>query len=317
MVHLINDLLDVARIDNGKVELKKELVELKGIIINAVESSMALIDAAHHTLKLHMPDESMMMDGDPTRLNQVLGNLLANAAKYTPDGGYIELSVRRDQQQAVISVSDTGIGIPAEALPRLFEMFTQVPNHAGRTQGGLGIGLSLVHRLVQMHGGTVTASSPGEGKGSTFVIHLPLATGQQEGQPKSIQDKGAVNQASRPLKVVIADDNIDAAESLATVLQLGGHKTVIAYDGYDALKQILESRPEVAFLDIGMPGLTGYEVAKMIRNTPGLESAVLVALTGWGAGHDQAKAKEAGFDHHLTKPADIAAINTLLTALTA
>jgi PAS domain S-box-containing protein len=317
MVHLINDLLDVARISSGKVELKKELVELKGIIGDAVESSLALIEAAHHTLDLRVPEESLVVHADPTRLNQVLGNLLTNAAKYTAEGGHIELSVHRDGQQVVISVSDTGIGIPAEALPTLFEMFTQVPNNAGRTQGGLGIGLSLVHRLVEMHGGTVTASSAGEGKGSTFIIRLPLVADQQGAPAKSIQDERTANKASRSLKVVIADDNRDAAESLATVLQLGGHKTVIAHDGYEALKQVQENQPEVVILDIGMPGLNGYEVARVIRKTPGLESTVLVALTGWGAQRDQIRAKEAGFDHHLTKPADIAAIKVLLTALTA
>lgn len=317
MVRLINDLLDVARISSGKVELKKELVDLKGIIGDAVESALALIDGAHHRLELNIPDEPFFLYADPTRLTQVLGNLLTNAAKYTPERGHIELSVRQDQQQVVISVRDTGVGIPADALPNVFEMFTQVPDHAGRTQGGLGIGLSLVQRLVQMHGGTVRASSPGEGKGSTFTIHLPLETSSQENSFKNTQNTGAANKVGRSLKVVIADDNKDAAISLATVLRLGGHETMLAYDGCDALKQVQENQPEVVILDIGMPGMTGYEVARAIRKTPGLESAVLVALTGWGAEHDQIRAKEAGFDHHLTKPANIAAIHDLLSSLAA
>ncbi len=314
MVHLIEDLLDVARINSGKVELRKEKVELRAVVTNAVESSLAAMDAAHHSLDLRMADESLVVDADPVRLVQVLGNLLTNAAKYTPERGRIELSVGREGQHAVIAVSDNGIGIPPQALPTLFDMFTQVPNNAGRSQGGLGIGLSLVRRLVEMHGGTVAAASPGEGKGSTFTVRLPLTEQQQLHAPTKPKWAEPVGKVGAALKVVVADDNTDAAESLSTVLELSGHETWVAHDGHDALRLVLERRPDLAFLDIGMPGLTGYEVARLIRQTPGTESTVLVALTGWGADHDQEQARKAGFNHHLTKPADIAAIDALLAA---
>lgn len=314
MVHLIEDLLDVARINSGKVELRREKVEVRAIVTGAVESSLAAIDAAHHALDLRITDETLVVDADPVRLVQVLGNLLTNAAKYTPERGRIELSVGREGQHAVIAVSDNGIGIPPQALPTLFEMFTQVPNNAARSQGGLGIGLSLVRRLVEMHGGTVTAASPGEGKGSTFTVRLPTVEHQQlEVTPKQHRTQ-PLGKTGLALKVVVADDNIDAAESLATLLGLGGHQVFVAHDGHDAVRQVLEHRPDLAILDIGMPGLTGYEVARVIRQTPGMKSISLIALTGWGADHDQEQARTAGFNHHLTKPADLAAIDAVLSA---
>ena len=314
MVHLVDDLLDVARINSGKVELRKEKVELRAIVTNAVESSLAAMEAAHHALDLRMADESLVVDADPVRLVQVLGNLLTNAAKYTPERGRIELSVGREGQQAVIAVTDNGIGIPPQALPSLFDMFTQVPTGAAHSQGGLGIGLSLVRRLVEMHGGTVTAASPGEGKGSTFTVRLPVVHQQQVDVPPGQNQIAPIGKTSSVLKVLVADDNVDAADSLATLLELCGHQTTVAHDGHVALRLAVEGRPDVAFLDIGMPGLTGYEVAQMIRQTSGMDQIVLVALTGWGAKHDQEEARKAGFNHHLTKPADIAAIDALLAA---
>lgn len=314
MVHLIDDLLDVARISSGKVELRKEKVELRAIVTNAVESSLAVMEAAHHALDLRIADESLVVDADPVRLVQVLGNLLTNAAKYTPEHGRIELSVRREGQHAVIAVTDNGIGIPPRALPILFDMFFQVPTGAARSQGGLGIGLSLVQRLVEMHGGTVTAASPGEGQGSTFTVRLPVVQQQQVDAHTGQDQVAPIGKTGSVLKVLVADDNVDAAESLAILLELGGHQATVAHDGHAALRLVVEGRPDLAFLDIGMPGLTGYEVARMIRQTSGMDQTVLVALTGWGADHDQDQARKAGFNHHLTKPADIAAIDALLAA---
>ena len=314
MVHLVEDLLDVARINSGKVELRKEKVELKSIVTHAVESSLAAMEVAHHVLDLRITDESLVVDADPVRLVQVLGNLLTNAAKYTPEYGRIELSVRREEQHAVIAVTDNGIGIPLHAMPSLFDMFTQVPSGAARSQGGLGIGLSLVQRLVAMHGGTVTAASPGEGQGSTFTVRLPVVDQPQVNAPPGQYQVAPIGKAASMLKVLVADDNIDAAESLAALLALCGHETTVAHDGHAALRLVVEGRPDIAFLDIGMPGLTGYEVARMVRQTSGTDQTVLVALTGWGADHDQDQARQAGFNHHLTKPADIAAIDALLAA---
>ena len=314
MVHLVEDLLDVARINSGKVELRKEKVELKSIVTHAVESNLAAMEAAHHVLDLRITDESLVVDADPVRLVQVLGNLLTNAAKYTPEYGRIELSVRRDEQHAVIAVTDNGIGIALHAMPSLFDMFTQVPSGAARSQGGLGIGLSLVQRLVAMHGGTVTAASPGEGQGSTFTVRLPVVDQPQVNARPSQNQVAPIGKIASRLKVLVADDNIDAAESLAALLALCGHETTVAHDGHAALRWVVEGRPDVAFLDIGMPGLTGYEVARMVRQTSGVDQTVLVALTGWGADHDQDQARQAGFNHHLTKPADIAAIDALLAA---
>ncbi|QJR37893.1 ATP-binding protein [Gemmatimonas groenlandica] len=315
LVHLVDDLLDVARINSGKVELRKEQVELRTIVTNAVESTLAVMEAAHHELDLSMADESLVVDADPVRLVQVLGNLLTNAAKYTPEHGRIKLSVDREGQHAVIAVRDNGIGIPPQALPSVFDMFTQVAAGAGRAQGGLGIGLSLVRRLVEMHGGTVTAASPGEGEGSTFTVRLPVVQQQQVDAPLSQDQVAPIGKTGSVLKVLVADDNVDAAESLATLLELGGHKTTVAHDGHDALRLVLQRQPDVAFLDIGMPELNGYEVARMVRQTSGTNQTVLVALTGWGAHHDQDQAREAGFDYHLTKPAGIEAIHALLEAV--
>lgn len=313
MVHLIDDLLDMARIDSGKIDLRKARVDLKTIAASAVEASLPMIDAAEHVLEMHIPNEPMLMEADATRLSQVLTNLLSNSAKYTPKGGRIEIVARRDNQDVVISVSDTGIGIPATALGTIFDMFSQVERSHGRSQGGLGIGLSLVNRLVQMHGGSVVAESPGEGKGSTFILRLPLVEEGCADEATSHHQDAAIGEArTKSLRIVVADDNADAADSMATLLRLAGHTVAVATDGYEALKLVRDQHPEIVFLDIGMPGLTGYEVAMLVRKSSGLEGAMLVALTGWGAEHDRARAGEVGFDHHLTKPADIRAIDRVL-----
>jgi signal transduction histidine kinase/ActR/RegA family two-component response regulator len=316
MVHLVNDLLDVSRITLGQVHLKKELVELKGIVASAVETSLPLIEAGQHELTVHIPEEPLLLDADPTRIAQVVSNLLNNAAKYTPNGGRIELSARRDGGEAVISVTDTGLGIPAESLATVFEMFAQIGQNSDRARGGLGIGLTLVRRLAELHGGTVTAQSPGVGKGSTFTVRLPVAG---NGSPDSLSlaqnrigTKGTVTEAFR---VLVVDDNADAAASLSTLLEIGGHTTRIANDGYQALQVAQEFRPQIIFLDIGMPGMNGYEIAQALRKMQRIERLLLVAVTGWGTENDRARSRDAGFDQHLTKPAGLSEVNAILSAL--
>jgi CheY-like chemotaxis protein len=291
-------------------------VSLKSVLSSAVETSMPLVASSGHTLEVSMPDESMQLVADPTRLAQVVSNLLNNAAKYTPYGGRIALTTRREGDRAVISVADTGIGISTESLPEVFEMFTQVGRNRDRSQGGLGIGLALVRRLVELHGGSVTAVSPGIGEGSTFSVRLPLA--QPEAPPIPAPQRPAGSDAgANGLRVLVVDDNEDAAESLAVLLELSGHDTRVANDGDAAVRTAHEFRPDVVFLDIGMPGKDGYEVAKELRESPDTRAAVLVALTGWGAKDDRARSRQAGFDHHLTKPAGLAAVDDLLAQMAA
>jgi PAS domain S-box-containing protein len=313
LVRLVDDLLDIARISSGKVDLKKERVTLKSVLNAAVESSMPLLSAAGHTLALDMADENLELVADPVRLGQVVSNLLNNAAKYTPVGGRIELRARRDADDAVISVADTGIGISPEALPHVFEMFTQVGRGRDRSQGGLGIGLALVRRLVELHEGSVVAESAGVGQGSRFTVRLPLASRLAADQPSGAPAGQA--ETATHLRVLVVDDNVDAAESLAALLDLAGHATRVAHDGDQALRTAHEFRPEVVFLDIGMPGKDGYEVAKALRGEPETRQAVLVALTGWGAKEDRARSRNAGFDYHLTKPAGLAAVEGLLSKM--
>ncbi len=315
LVHLVDDLLDIARINHGKVDLKKERIDLTAILMSAVETSLPLIEARRHALIKRWPQERVSLDADPNRLSQVVSNLLNNAAKYTPPEGRIELSAVIDGEEVVIAVTDSGIGIPSESLPLVFEMFTQVVN-TDRPHGGLGIGLSLVRRLVELHGGTVTASSLGAGKGSTFTIRLPLAVpGTASLTAPVLATEDTSKEAHRSVRVLIVDDNIDAAESLSVLIALQGHTTHTAHDGPQALRTAAEFLPEVIFLDIGMPGMTGYEVARAIRNMPALEHVVLVALTGWGAENDRAQTREAGFDAHLTKPVMLAAIDEVLLSI--
>ena len=300
----------MARISSGKVELKKERVALNNVLSSAVETSMPLMTAGGHTLKVHLPEGTLQIEADATRLAQVVSNLLNNAAKYTPHGGHIELSVRKEASRVAIAVSDTGVGIAAEALPEVFEMFTQVGRNRDRSQGGLGIGLALVRSLVELHGGTVTVESPGIGGGSTFTVRLPLAEAPKEHERPALPAGTA--EAAPVRRVLVVDDNADAAESLAALLELSGHATRVANDGDEAVRIAHEFHPDIVFLDIGMPGKDGYEVARELRASPHTRQAVLVALTGWGAKDDRARSRRAGFDHHLTKPAALEAVDELL-----
>jgi signal transduction histidine kinase len=255
MVHLINDLLDIARVSSGKVVLKIERTALQAVVASAVETSLPLIEAARHTLAVDVPEAPLLLDIDAVRISQVLSNLLSNAAKYTPQGGRIAVSARREDGEVVIAVEDSGIGIPAEALPTVFEMFTQVARSIDRAKGGLGIGLALVRHLVQLHGGSVGAASAGPGQGSVFTVRLPLGA-ETGAAPGAAAGESAGHWPPRRLRVLVADDNVDAAETLCALLHLDGHATAVAHDGEEAVRLAAQFQPQLAFLDIGMPVCT-------------------------------------------------------------
>jgi PAS domain S-box-containing protein len=303
---LVDDLLDVARITRGRIELKKELVQLSELAKRAVDAARPQMDRAHHQLTVSLPSAALWVEGDPARLEQVLVNLLTNAAKYTKEGGQVGLTVSREGQQAVIAIKDTGIGLSADMLPRVFDMFAQAEQGLDRAQGGLGIGLTLVRSLVEMHGGTVAATSPGPALGSEFTVRLPLV----EAPRQFTAVKNPAPAAVRPQRILIVDDNHDAATTLAFLLKASGHKTEIAFEGTQALDKATAFEPTVALLDIGLPGMDGYQLAACLKEAyPGL---CLVALSGYGQADDRARAKEAGFNAHFIKPV---MIDDLLGAL--
>ena len=314
LIHLVDDLLDIARITRGKIELKKEAVPLHTVVGMAVETSAALVEAHGHRLEVDLPPDPLELEADVTRLVQVLANLLNNAAKYTPHGGTIRLAAWREDGHAVIAVSDNGVGIGPEAIGSVFEMFTQVRGSLDRAQGGLGIGLSLARRLVELHGGRVSAFSGGEKQGSTFTVRLPLRPGTPHARAEEHGTEGAAA-AWAPLRVLVVDDNEDAAESLAALLQLLGHTTRVAHDGPEGLFLAETFQPDLAFLDIGLPGMNGYDLAGAIRRMGTMQQVVLIALTGWGAHSDQQQSQEAGFDQHLTKPVSLEALEQALGAV--
>ncbi|GAB3554011.1 hypothetical protein GCM10027343_41540 [Noviherbaspirillum agri] len=306
---LLDDLLDVSRITRGMLHLRKEPVELAAVIDAAVETARPLIDAKKHALKIELPPEPVRFEADPLRLAQVVGNLLTNAAKYTDPGGIIQLQGEAADGEVLIRVSDNGIGIRHEALTEIFQMFTQVRSTQDRSGGGLGIGLALAKGLIELHGGSVVASSAGPGQGSRFTVRLPMRIAATPGVPADIV---VPPQFSRVRKILVADDNRDAAETLAEFLRLQGHEVRVAYDGDAALAEFARFLPDVALLDIGMPGLDGNEVARRIRGLTGGADAMLIAITGWGQDKDRRRALSAGFDHHLTKPIDLQRLNLLL-----
>jgi PAS domain S-box-containing protein len=309
MVRLIDDLLDVSRISRGKIELKKEILDLNSVLRSAIETSKPLIKQGEHELTINLAREPVFIHADATRLAQIFANLLSNAAKYTSRGGHIHLSARREEGEALISVKDNGIGIPGHMLPKIFEMFTQVDRSLERSQSGLGIGLTIVRRLVEMHGGTVEAISQGFGKGSEFIVRLPKA---ENPVPESIAGRIRNMQGSVARRILVVDDNRDAALSLSMMLGMLGHEAETAHDGLEALKVAGRFRPDVILLDIGMPKLNGYDTCRAIRQQPWGGNTVIVAVTGWGQAEDRRKSQEAGFDYHLVKPVDPAAIEKLL-----
>jgi signal transduction histidine kinase len=324
LTRLVDDLLDVSRITRGKINLTKEVIDLATLVARAVETAQPLIEERRHELAVEIPSDAVAVLGDPTRLTQALANVLSNAAKYTDQGGRITVSAHLSGAEIEVRVRDTGIGIPADLLPLIFNLFTQLDRNAGRAQSGLGIGLALVRRLIEMHGGSVTAHSDGPGQGSEFVIRLPLHV-VQAGESHRKPHSNARSPVEQPMtnadsiraqrRILVADDNNDALESLATLLQLGGHEVYTAANGQLALEYAERHRPEVALLDIGMPMLDGYEVARRIRAQPWGQRITLVALTGWGQDSDRRRSREAGFDSHLVKPLDLEKLTELLARL--
>lgn len=312
MVRLVDDLLDVARITTGKIELRPETIDLADAIRDAAETSAPELRRRGDALTITPPPEPVYVMADRTRLAQVFANLLNNSVKYSEPGQPISIAYGRHDGQAVVRVRDSGMGIHPEMLPRVFEMFRQADSTGGRSRGGLGIGLSLVKRIAELHGGTVTASSDGLGLGSEFVVTLPALDARHAGNDHA---RDAANSQPSRRRILVVDDNEDAAESLAALLSIGGHETRMAHDGPDALLQAERFQPDVVFLDIGMPTLDGHETARLIRRQPWGQQMVLVALTGWGQSEDRRRSKEAGFNHHLVKPADPAVVEKLLLSI--
>ena len=316
MTRLIDDLLDVARITSNKLELRNELIELNEVFNAAIETSRPVIDQRGHKLTVEVPAEPIYLDGDAVRLAQVISNLLNNAAKYTERGGRIWLTAAKRGNDVVVKVRDDGMGIAPEALPRIFEMFKQAEPSAGKSPDGLGIGLTLVKRLVQMHGGMITVRSDGPGKGSEFILALPISGRQTpfEGQPVTLDGGLPVNQTTS-IRVLVVDDNLDSADSLGLLLRLMGNDVRVVHDGQTAVEAAHEFQPHVALLDIGLPVLNGYEAARKIREQPGGKQVVLIAVTGWGEDVDRQHSRDAGFDHHLVKPVDMDALTKLLLSV--
>jgi PAS domain S-box-containing protein len=319
LVRLVDDLLDVSRIVRGQIVLQKAPIELRDIVRHAVETSRPLIRARRHRFKVALPAGSVRLEGDLTRLAQVVANLLNNAAKYTEEGGQIWLDARVEGGMVVISVRDTGFGIPPALLPRIFDLFTQAERTLDRSQGGLGIGLTLVRRLVEMHGGTVEARSEGVGKGSEFIVRLPLLPLPElvDGSRLELQAPPSGTGQERGLRILVVDDNVDAAESIAMLLSMQGHETQSVHSARAALEAVPSFLPDVVLLDIGLPEMDGYEVARRLRSqhSNAIERMRLVAVTGYGQPEDRERAKEAGFDRHLVKPVEPDALNEFLRSL--
>jgi PAS domain S-box-containing protein len=300
LVRMVDDLLDVSRILRGKITLRKERLALSEVFSRAVETAHPVIETQGQELTVTLPDPPLYLEGDLVRLAQVVSNLLVNAAKYTDRAGRIWLTGERDGNEAVIRVRDTGVGIDATLLPLIFEPFVQAERSLARSQGGLGVGLTLVRRLVELHGGTVSASSPGPGQGSEFVVRLPaLLDGDDElaARPERLS-RGS----TAPRRVLVVDDNVDAAESAAMLLRFLGHEVAMAHDGFAALEMVRDFRPEIVLLDLGLPGMSGYDVARTLRALPENKGLVIAAVTGYGQEEDRRRSKEAGIDYHLTKP---------------
>jgi PAS domain S-box-containing protein len=310
MVRMVDDLMEVSRITRGLIELRKEDADLAAIIRSAVEISRPIIEAGEHQLAITIPTEPILLHGDCVRLSQVFANLLNNAAKYTDRGGQIWLSVKQEKNEVVVSVRDTGIGISAPMLPKVFDMFMQADHSTHRSQGGLGIGLTLVKRLVELHDGSISVRSDGPGKGSEFVVRLPVDAVRPERTTKPPVSQRGDSLPQR--RVLVVDDNKDSAASMGMLLKFLGTDVQVAYDGATALATIDSYRPDVVLLDIGMPGMDGFEVARQVRQRAEFDSIMLIALTGWGQAEDRHRTQMAGFDHHLVKPADITALQSLL-----
>ncbi|HEY0491149.1 MAG TPA: response regulator [Telluria sp.] len=307
LVRLVDDLLDVARISQGKITLHQERVELKSAIANARESVASIIESRHHTLSVSVPEHEVWIKGDHVRMCQIIGNLLHNAAKFTPPGGAVKLELLVEGDEAVVRVSDNGIGLESANIDFIFGLFAQDGHAEDRVQDGLGIGLSLVRSLVALHDGTVTATSPGLGKGSVFEVRLPAFPYDRSNDEKALDPQ----QGTAATRILVVDDNADAANTLAELLGIDGHDVVTAYSGTEALERAAQFLPRFVFLDIGLPDMTGYEVASRMRKLQGMDTAVLIALTGYGQARDRELAMDAGFDEHVVKPIDFAKVTSL------
>jgi signal transduction histidine kinase len=314
MSRLVEDLMDVSRINQGRIELRREIVSLNDIMKDAIETVRPHIEEAKHELAVLLPDDELVVDVDRTRMAQAFANLLHNAAKYTDKGGRIEVGVLVEKEKAVVTIRDTGIGIPTDRLEQVFDMFSQVESALSRSRGGLGIGLALTQRLVQLHGGSVRAYSDGPGRGSRFHVQLPLARTERESTPSAAQSAPA-----RPgrLRVLLADDNVDAAQTLAMLLEILGHEVRYVHDGEAAVQAVDPFDPHLVVLDIGMPKLNGYEVCERLRQLPRGQERTVVAVTGWGQPQDLRRSQQAGFDSHLVKPIDPQALNAIIAGLLA
>jgi signal transduction histidine kinase/ActR/RegA family two-component response regulator len=316
MARLLEDLLDISRISHNMLELRRERIVLAAVVESAVETSRPVIEAGRHELTVTLPPEPIYLDADPVRLAQVFANLLNNAAKYTEKGGHIQLSAQRRGSEVIVSVKDDGIGISSEMLPRIFEIFAQAKRALVRSQGGLGVGLSLVKGLVELQGGSIVAQSGGQGQGSEFLVRLPVPA-ETPNRELSLPRE---NEGQRPVpsrRILIVDDNQDSADSLAMLLRVMGHEVGTAYDGEEAIAAAEALRPEVVLLDIGMPRLNGYDACRRLREQPWGRGMFLIALTGWGQEDDRRQTEEAGFNHHIVKPVDAAALMKLLASLAA
>ena len=313
LVRLVDDLLDLSRITHNRIELRKRHIELASVLRQAVLAAQPLAESARHSIDVILPAEPIHLHADPVRLTQVFGNLLNNSCTSTAPGGKIRVNVIRDGEQAIVTVTDSGIGIPADKLDAIFEMFTQVDSSLEHSQGGLGIGLTLVKRIVELHGGTVTARSAGADRGSTFEVRLPA---MREADIVAAPAENEPQASSATYRILVVDDNQDSADSLAMLMELHGHDVSIAHDGQSALDSAEQHRPDVVLLDIGLPVLNGHDVCRRIRQQPWGQAMVLIALTGWGQDEDRRRSQEAGFDGHLVKPVDHARLLALLASLT-
>jgi PAS domain S-box-containing protein len=309
LTHIVDELLEVSRITTGRIQLHQKPIAVGVVVENAVATVRSLIDQRKHELTVSLPPQALWLNADAARLEQVTVNLLTNAAKYTDHGGHIWLTLQQEGEEAVLRVRDTGVGIPPEILPRIFDLFTQAERSLDRSQGGLGVGLALVQRLVEMHGGTVTVSSA-LGQGSEFVVRLPVVS---PAEPLSSSPPTVAAQPNGPsLRVLVVDDNVDTVTTLALLVKESGHDVRTAYDGPAVLEAALDYRPNVVLLDIGLPGLNGFAAAKQLRQQPVLQNAVLVAMTGYGGVSDFQRSFEAGFDHHLVKPSEFVKVLQIL-----
>jgi len=308
LVRLVDDLLDLNRITYNRLEVRRSEIPLASVIHQAAEASRPLIDSSRHELRVNLPPDPIYVDADPNRLAQVFENLLNNSAKYTPPGGTISVTAERRGDEAVVTVRDTGSGIPADKLERIFEMFLQLDPSPERAQGGLGIGLTLVKRIVQMHGGAVEARSEGEGRGTEFLVRLPA----MKEAPKGATPAQVEGNAAPGSRILVVDDNRDSADSLAMLLSLAGHQTFVVNDGVEAVEAAERHRPETILLDVGLPRMNGHDVCRKIREKPWGQDVMIIAMTGWGQDEDRRKTQDAGFDGHLVKPVNYPALLELL-----